>query len=165
MIRFWIAGVVTVLAGCVAPQPMEWARVRADAPDLQQALARCEYETRAATQVTDYSFRSVIGQELDRASRRNELMGLCMRAQGFTQQPQRSVPTGPLSKWDELETQWLEASATRSSLRMSLTANPRAPDAAQKSAQIEELNGRVAELERQLSYARSRPMSSDPFRE
>lgn len=157
------AAAVAVLSAC-APLQTEWVRARVDAPDLQQSLAKCQYETTAATQGTDYSFRSVIGQELDRASRRNELMTLCMRAQGFTQR----VHSGG-ARWfanrDDLKMRWAEADAVRSGLRTNLTANPTAPDAAQKSARIAELNQRVAELEKQLDLDPSQAVSTDPFKE
>ena len=48
-------------------------------------LAQCEYETASSTQGVDYSYQTVIGQSLDQAFRRRDLMLLCMKAKGYVE--------------------------------------------------------------------------------
>lgn len=74
------------LAGCATPQPPMYYTRTSSTPagaDLELARAKCEYESTASTQSTDYGYRSMFGQELDRAMRKGKLMEMCMKAQGF----------------------------------------------------------------------------------
>lgn len=76
------------LAGCAAPQkPLTWYKDGVTERDFQQAQAQCEYEVSVATQGTDYSFRTVIGQEMDRAMRQRDLGTKCMQAKGYRLTP------------------------------------------------------------------------------
>lgn len=77
---------VGLLAGCATTQPTVWVKDGASQQDFDQARAQCEYEVAAATQAPDYSYRTIVGQELDRAMRQRELGVLCMQAKGFRQQ-------------------------------------------------------------------------------
>ncbi len=52
-------------------------------------LAKCEYQATASTQNVDYSYSSGFGQSLDQAMRRNELIKLCLKAEGYTEQVQK----------------------------------------------------------------------------
>lgn len=72
---------VLVLAGC-APRYF-LTRDGATAENYKNDIATCDYETSAATQGTDPSLRSIFGQELDRANRKNDLMLKCMLAKGW----------------------------------------------------------------------------------
>lgn len=76
----------SLLSGCAAPKPVIWNRPGATQAEFNQDAARCDYETSAATQGTDYSFRTIFGQELDRAIRKKDLIGKCMVARGWTAQ-------------------------------------------------------------------------------
>lgn len=154
-----------VLAGCAAqPQvEMEWAAQRADAAPFGVARDRCAYESTAATQTPDYSFRSALGQSMDQQRRRDELFVLCMRAQGYAQQIKRSEALKAQdAQWAELERQWEAARAERVKARADLTANPAGPNAAELSERIRQLNLTVRALERKLSYAPSAAVSTDP---
>lgn len=73
------------LSACAAPPPMHYVSnsYAAGGISVGQAQDKCNYETSAATQSTDYSYRSMFGQELDRALRKRDLMEMCMKAQGF----------------------------------------------------------------------------------
>lgn len=66
------------------------------------------------------------------------------------------------SKWKLLESELANSTSQRAQLRAILTANPKSPDAEFHSRRISELNDRVAEIERKLSYARTPPVSTDP---
>ena len=48
-------------------------------------LAQCEYEVTSSTQNVDHSYQTVIGQSLDQAFRRRDLMLLCMKAKGYVE--------------------------------------------------------------------------------
>ena len=52
----------------------------------EQDLAQCEYEASGATQNVDPGLRTVFGQALDQALRKNELIALCLRAKGYEEQ-------------------------------------------------------------------------------
>lgn len=72
------------LAGCVSSNTV-WLKPGANESDFQRDKNQCAYEAAAATQNTDYSYRTVIGQALDQSMRRNDLAVLCMRAKGWSQ--------------------------------------------------------------------------------
>ena len=76
---------VALLAGC-APRYL-LTREGATIDNYNSDIARCDYETSAATQGTDYSYRTILGQEFDRASRKNDLMKKCMLAKGWKVMP------------------------------------------------------------------------------
>ncbi|WP_153012819.1 hypothetical protein [Pseudacidovorax intermedius] len=152
------------LAGCAAqPQvEMEWAAQRADAAPFGVSRDRCAYESTAATQAPDYSYRSALGQSLDQQRRRDELFVLCMRAQGYAQQIKRSdALKAQDAHWAELERQWEVARSDRIKARADLTANPNGPNAAELSERIRQLNLTVRSLERRLSYAPTAAVSTD----
>ena len=74
----------TCLVACAAPQkPIVWYKDGATEAEFSQAKYQCDYETTAATQNTDYSYRSIIGQEMDRAMRKGDLFKRCMMAKGY----------------------------------------------------------------------------------
>src|SRR5439155_13905673 len=99
--------VVAILAGCAAPGQFAWVPLPGTTVSYDRAEARCDYETSAATQTTDYSFRSSLGRELDRALRKRDLTDKCMRAQGF-QKVDVSVSNAPAAdpRWKILEDDW-----------------------------------------------------------
>lgn len=73
-----------MMLGCAAPQkPLIWYKPGATEAEFTQAKYQCDYETTAATQGTDHSFRTVVGQELDRAMRKSDLLKRCMMAKGY----------------------------------------------------------------------------------
>lgn len=82
--RFAALAAALLVAGCAAPQPMIFDKAGATQADYDRSWARCDYETSAATQGTDYTFGTIIGQELDRAMRKRDLIVKCMGAEGFT---------------------------------------------------------------------------------
>lgn len=154
--------VVAILSGCTAPGQYAWIPLAGTTMSYDRAEARCDYETSAATQGTDYSYRSSLGQELDRALRKRDLTDKCMRAQGF-QKVDASVSDAPPAdpRWKVLEDDWQVSRERRRALREHLTANPMSTDAAETRAEIQSLNARVADLERKLSYAATAPTSID----
>ena len=81
----WIV-LCIVLTGCAVQPTYKWMHPTANQAQFDRDKAQCEYEIAAATQQTDYSYRSVFGQELDRATRKRDLGILCMKAKGYTQQ-------------------------------------------------------------------------------
>ncbi len=72
------------LAGCAQPTLM--VKPGATQADIAKDKAQCDYETSAATQTTDYGYRTIFGQELDRALRKRELMQKCLIARGYIPQ-------------------------------------------------------------------------------
>ena len=72
------------LAGCA--KPIIYNKEGATQSDFDLDKAKCDSETSAATQTTDYGYRTIFGQELDRALRKGELMKKCMLAKGYTPQ-------------------------------------------------------------------------------
>lgn len=84
------AVLLAFLTGC-APRYL-LTREGATLDDYNSDIARCDYETSAATQGTDPGLRTVVGQEFDRASRKNDLMKKCMLARGWRIAPATSKP-------------------------------------------------------------------------
>jgi hypothetical protein len=78
-----------VIAGCAAapqqPQIM-WNKPGATQAEFELARDQCIYEVTAATQNVDRSYRTAIGQEIDRNMRQRDLAVKCMRAKGFREQ-------------------------------------------------------------------------------
>lgn len=79
------AVLVLLIPGCAVQPRYEWIHPTGDRAQFDKDRAQCEYESTAATQQTDYSYRSSFGQELDKAMRRGDLGVLCMKAKGYTQ--------------------------------------------------------------------------------
>jgi len=133
---------------------------------LEQAIVRCDYESTAATQAPDYSYRSVFAQAIDQAQRRNDLQLKCMRAQGYAREVVRTVDSGrsqsPAVDWKALEDDLDASKKQRATARQRLTANPDGPDSPKLVDEIDGLNAKVRDLERKLSYARTPPVSTDP---
>lgn len=72
------------LSACASPK-MHYVSTSyaAGGVSINQAEAKCDYESSSSTQATDYSYRSGLAQEIDRNLRKNKLMEMCMKAQGF----------------------------------------------------------------------------------
>lgn len=156
----WGAVAITALAGC-AGAGYSWVPMPGNSGSFAQADARCDYETSSSTQGTDYRYRTVFGQELDRALRKSDLYEKCMRVQGF-QKVSNSISQTPANpKWKILEDDWAASKERRQQLRVQLTSNPTTANAEEVRAEIQSLNVRVRELERKLSYAPSQPVSTD----
>lgn len=79
-----IAAATLSLAACAVPQT-NWSKPGASAADFEQDKLQCDYEATSATQRTDYSYGTLVGQELDRANRKLTLMQKCLAARGWTQ--------------------------------------------------------------------------------
>lgn len=88
MKRFAIP-LLLLLSSCATQPQFVWDHPTGNQAQFERDRAQCEYETASATQQTDYSYRSVFGQELDRAMRRRDLGVLCMKAKGYQQ---RALP-------------------------------------------------------------------------
>lgn len=150
------------LGGCAAGPSYYWSATAAATLSLQQATDRCDYETSAATQSTDYSFRTSFGQELDRAMRKDALMIKCMRAQGFQQvsiAPGKKLEDSP--HWKVLESDW-EASIARRKAVAAQASNETDPSKREElKEEVKSLNSRIRDLERKLSYAPSAPVTLD----
>lgn len=71
---------------------MVWTKPGASEVDFNKDNAQCDYETSAATQAVDYSYRTAFGQELDRTIRKAELWKKCMIARGWTASAAPSKP-------------------------------------------------------------------------
>lgn len=79
-----LVGALALVTGCAVNKPFTWDRVGSGDANLSEDIARCEYEAAAHTQV-DNSFRSGLGQELDRQIRQRDLGIMCMRSKGWVQ--------------------------------------------------------------------------------
>jgi hypothetical protein len=76
------------------------AATRADDLKIfERDKAQCDYESTASTQTVDYGYRSKLGQEIDRADRRNELRKLCMKARGYTWGPAQPAVADVREQW------------------------------------------------------------------
>ena len=73
-----------VLSGCA--QPVVWLKPGFTQADFNRDKAQCDYETSGATQNVDYGYRTVFGQALDQALRKQGLMHKCFIARGYTAQ-------------------------------------------------------------------------------
>jgi hypothetical protein len=86
-----LIALAATIAGCTAPpqQPQIMWNKPGGATQAEFELARdqCIYEITAATQQVDRSYRTGIGQEIDRNLRQRDLAIKCMRAKGFREQP------------------------------------------------------------------------------
>lgn len=97
--------IVALLAmfGCAAQPQYQWIHPTADQAQFQKDVAQCDYETSAATQGTDYSYRTIFGQELDRSMRKNDLAVKCMVAKGYSKsfQSATTFPAGSYYQNDD----------------------------------------------------------------
>lgn len=82
---------IAALMGCATQPANNWIHPTADRAQFNKDRAQCDYETSAATQQTDYSYRSIFGQELDRSMRKSSLYDLCMKAKGYIPSPSGAV--------------------------------------------------------------------------
>jgi hypothetical protein len=86
-----LIALAAMLAGCgsLPQQPQIMWNKPGGATQAEFELARdqCIYEVTAATQQVDRSYRTGIGQEIDRNFRQRDLAIKCMRAKGFREQP------------------------------------------------------------------------------
>lgn len=73
---------IQALTGC-AFQKVTFSKMGVTQVEFNRDMATCDYETTAATQSTDPYLRTVVGQELDRALRKNDLIKRCMLAKGY----------------------------------------------------------------------------------
>lgn len=151
-----------LLAGCAGPS-YTWAPLPGSTVNMSQAEARCDYEATAATQGTNYSMRSSLGQELDREMRKQDLLERCMRANGF-----QKVSAGAArsqAAYDQaqqpIRLELQRAKEERANARARLSANPGSPDAAALRREIAAANERVADLERKAGYMTTPPTSTD----
>lgn len=163
MRRLFFCAVLIGLSGCGAQQGnLEWAKSRESGMSLSEATARCDYETTAATQGTDYSFRSSLGQELDRAIRKRDLEQKCMAANGFVLVPRRSEEQkASASYYRQLDDQLAEAKKARAQAYDAFRAAPDPAAAAALKPAVISGNARVSNLEEQLGYVKSKPMEID----
>ena len=84
--KFLVLMPVVLLMACAAPkQSQAWYKSGATANDTTTANAKCDYESSAATQSINTAYRSMFGQEMERAMRKAELHKQCMTAQGYRQ--------------------------------------------------------------------------------
>lgn len=76
---------VVMLAACATQQQrVTWNKLGASQAEYDRDIAQCDYETSSATTTPDYGYRTLVGQELDRANRKNGLFTKCMTAKGWT---------------------------------------------------------------------------------
>lgn len=74
---------LVILTGCAAPNRGPWTKEGGTQAEAVATNAQCDYETAAATQGTDPGMRTIFGQEMERAIRKNDLMKLCLTAKGY----------------------------------------------------------------------------------
>lgn len=72
------------LLGCAAKAPV-WDKPGATQEQFDADKRFCEFEVLKASQGTDPTLKTVVGQELDRSMRRRDLALSCMRMKGYTQ--------------------------------------------------------------------------------
>ena len=111
------------LAGCVSSNTV-WLKPGANESDFQRDKNQCAYEATAATQNTDYSYRTVIGQALDQSIRRNDLAVLCMQAKGWSQKVAAEpvkVPVAAKPQGDRLQSEHASGKSDASTPESQLT--------------------------------------------
>jgi len=74
------------LAGCATGSGPHWYNASVTNEQAQKDFAECKYEALKAVQQTDPNMRSIFGQELDLANRRNEVIAACMQVRGYRNQ-------------------------------------------------------------------------------
>jgi hypothetical protein len=115
MIRILILALALTLTACATQQPTRWSKPGALEADYNRDVAQCDYETSASTQGTDYSYRTVIGQEIDRAMRKNELLKKCMVARGWSASTSSTAATQVVNSTPTLsqKEKWLTTMAEK----------------------------------------------------
>ena len=83
-----VLGVATILAVTGCAQKKIFTKPGLTQAQWDRDYAQCEYEATSSTQNVDYSYQSVVGQALDQALRRRNLMELCLKAKGYVEQKQ-----------------------------------------------------------------------------
>jgi hypothetical protein len=95
-----------MLQGCAQKHML--TKSGASIEDYNKDVARCDYEASLATQNTDYNYRTIIGQELDRANRKNDLILKCMIAYGWTDKiVENSTPS------EDMKISWIKDMAKK----------------------------------------------------
>jgi hypothetical protein len=84
MSRFSALLVLLVISGCAAPKHTIWDKPDGTQEGFDSDRAFCEYEALKAVQTADPAMRSMLGQELDKLNRRDEIGFACMRMKGYT---------------------------------------------------------------------------------
>lgn len=77
----WLVGVL--LVGCAAT-PMVWEKPGGSAEEFERDKAQCEFEAIKAVQNVDYTYQTIVGQEMDKAYRRRDVGVACLKAKGYT---------------------------------------------------------------------------------
>lgn len=95
--------------GC-APQQLVWSKPGAVGDDYKIDATRCDYEATAFTQGTNYSYRTDLGREIDRAIRKSELFNKCMASKGWTSQNKDEV-SSQKSSWKPGKTETVKTYA------------------------------------------------------
>jgi hypothetical protein len=72
-----------MIAGCAANQPMIYDKPGTTQAEFDHDQRTCKYDAMKSTQTTDTSYRTLFGQELDRAMRQRDLMIACMESKGY----------------------------------------------------------------------------------
>jgi hypothetical protein len=78
-----VSVICITISGCATPTTISWQKAWDHIVPLEQASAKCDYETSAATQGITPGFRTMLGVELDRQSRKGNLYEKCMNANGW----------------------------------------------------------------------------------
>lgn len=115
MKQIMILALGLVLTACATQQRIVWNKPGAVEADYNRDIAQCDYETSASTQGTDYSYRSTLGQEIDRAMRKNDLLKKCMVARGWSASTSSPAVTQPSTSTPTLsqKEKWLTTMAER----------------------------------------------------
>ena len=74
---------VVLLAGC-ASQPLVFSKPGGTQEQFEADKNFCAYEALKAVQTTDPRMGGMLGDELDKGIRRNEIGMACMRMKGYT---------------------------------------------------------------------------------
>lgn len=82
-LAYALTAATILLSGCAAPAIVSWQKSWEHNTQLEQAAAKCEYETSVATQGFMPGYQTLVGVELDRQSRKSALFEKCMNANGW----------------------------------------------------------------------------------
>lgn len=75
--------VLLTIGGCASPEIISWQKAWEHNFPVEQASAKCEYETSSSTQGVTPGLQTQIGIGLDRQLRKNSLFEKCMNANGW----------------------------------------------------------------------------------
>jgi hypothetical protein len=75
---------VILLSGCAVGSPVNYSKSGATNDDFLKDQRECKYDAIKSSQGTDNSLSTMVGQEIDRAMRRNTLMKECMSSRGYS---------------------------------------------------------------------------------